>query len=100
MDEYTVVLLPRAYRDLDNIYGYIAEDIQEPDTAKNMLDLLEKNILSLRTMPGRGAERKTGAYAKKGYRQIFVKNFTIIYHINEEEKEVEVFTIRYTPRRF
>ena len=34
--KYTVKLYPRAYRDLDEIYSYIAVNPAEPDTAEKM----------------------------------------------------------------
>ncbi len=51
-------------------------------------------------MPYRGAERRIGAYADKGYRQLFVKNFTIVYRVDEKKMTVVIVTIRYTPSSF
>jgi hypothetical protein len=33
LDKYAIELLPRAYRDLDGIYEYIAETLVEPGIA-------------------------------------------------------------------
>lgn len=76
MDKYVVKLYARAYRDLDGIYTYIAENLLEPDTALNMADELESAIFSLEQLPERGAVRRAGAYANGNYRQLFVKNYT------------------------
>lgn len=46
LDNYVVKLYARAYRDLDGIYTYIAENLLEPGTALNMVDELEKAILA------------------------------------------------------
>lgn len=100
MDNYTVKLYARAYRDLDGIYAYIAENLLEPDTALNMVDELEKAIFSLEQMPERGAIRRTGAYANGDYRQLFVKNYVIIYRVLRKKKEVHIVTVRYTPSNF
>lgn len=100
MDEYIVRLYARAYRDLDDIYTYIAENLSEPDTALNMVDELEKAILSLGQLPERGAIRCVGAYANGDYRQLFVKNYVIIYRVLVEKKEVHVVAVRYTPSNF
>ena len=48
-------------------------------------------------MPERGAARHTGIYAKTGYRQLFVKNYIIVYRVLKEKKEVHIVTIRYAP---
>jgi len=67
-NKYSVKLLPRAYRDLDGIYEYIAETLIEPGIAAKLANALEEAIFSLESMPQRGALRKIGAYANKGYR--------------------------------
>lgn len=100
MDNYAVKLLKRAYRDLDGIYAYIAETLLEPGTALKLLDTLEEAILSLEQLPHRGTLRKTGVYTDKGYRQLFIRNFTIIYRINDADKQVIVVTIRYSKSEF
>lgn len=99
-NKYTVKLLPRAYRDLDSIYTYIAETLIEPDIAAKLIDSFEEAIFSLESMPQRGALRKTGAYANKGYRQLFVGSFTVIYHVSEARKRVLVVTVRYSKSQF
>ena len=100
MDKYSVKLYARAYRDLDEIYAYIANTLSEPGTALNIVDALEEAIFSLEQMPERGAIRRIGIYANVGCRQLFVKNYVIIYHVLKEEKEVHIVTVRYAPSNF
>lgn len=100
MDKYDVKLYARAYRDLNGIYTYIAENLLEPGTALNMVDELETAIFSLEQLPERGAPRRVGAYANGDYRQLFVKNYCIIYRVLKEKKEVHIVTVRYTPSNF
>lgn len=100
MVEYQVKLTPRARRDLDGIFAYIAEVFHEPETAAALLDALEEGLLSLETLPYRGPERRRGIYANKGYRQLFVKNYTVVYRVDEETKTVIVVTVRYSASEF
>lgn len=100
MDNYTVKLLSRAYHDLEEIYAYIAETLVEPGTAEKLLDIVETGILGLEQFPQRGALRKTGIYANNGYRQLFVKNFTVVYRVNEKEKQVVIVTVKYSRSKF
>lgn len=97
LDKYTLRLLSRALRDLDGIYAYVARTLRAPDTAVKMIDETEAAILSLEQFPYRGAERKTGACANRDYRQLFVKNYTIVYRVDEARKQVVVVTARYSP---
>lgn len=98
--KYHVKLMSRALRDLDNIYTYIARNLLEPGTAEKFIDTLEDEILSLESMPHRCAERRVGAYAGKGYRQLFVKNYTVVFRIDEEHRTVIVVTVRYSSSQF
>lgn len=100
MDNYQVSFLGRAVKDLDSIYAYIARTLLEPGTAAGLVDAIESEILSLATMPYRYPERKAGAYAGKGYRQLFVKNYTVIYRVNESQKQVTVVTVHYSGSQF
>ncbi len=100
MDKYIVKIYPRAYRDLDGIYAYIAENLLEPGIASHMLDELEGAILSLEQLPERGAIRRIGAYANGDYRQLFVKSYVVIYRVVREKKEVHIVTVRYAPSNF
>lgn len=44
--------------------------------------------------------RKVGVYANKGYRQLFVKNYTIVYRVDNDEKEVMIITVKYSHQNF
>ncbi len=70
----------------------------DPKAAEGLVTEFEQAILSLDEMPYRGSLRKHGRYANQGYRQIFVKNFTIVYRIEEEAKEVMIVAVHYSPR--
>ena len=100
MDSYAVKLYARAMHDLDAIYGYIAGQLLVPETAQEMVADLEKAILSLEQMPERGALRTVGVYAHGGYRQLFVKNYVIVYRVLRDKKEVHIVTVRYAPSNF
>ena len=100
MDRYTVYVSPQAYRDIDEIYRYLAAELQAPDTASGMVDEIEEAILSLEQLPERGAERKVGIYANKGYRQQFVKNYTIVYRTDNESKTVMIITVKYSHQNY
>ena len=100
MDKYEVKISPQAFRDVDMIYGYVKNHFLEPGTAENLADEIEKGILSLEELPYRGAPRRVGQYANKGYRQLFVKNYTIVYRIEEEKKRVVIVTVKYAASDF
>jgi len=100
LDNYSVKLMSRALRDLDKIYDYISHTLVEPGTALKLVERIENAIFSLETMPYRCPERRRGAYAYRGYRQLLVENYTVIYRIQESEKQVIVVTVRYSSSEF
>jgi len=72
----------------------------ESSVAMNIVDDIEDALLSLEIMPHRCPERKVGVYARQGYRQLFVGNYTVLFRIDEERKLVMVVTIRYSSSQF
>lgn len=72
----------------------------EPGTAEQLINSFEKAILGLEELPNRGALRKKGLYANKGYRQLYVKNFTVVYRVDEVNKQVIIVAVRYSKSEF
>lgn len=96
MDNHEVLLSPKALRDLDAVYAYISRVLQAPDTGVALIDNLEAEIFSLEQFPCRCPERNIGSYANRGYRQLLVRNYTVIYRIDETRKQVVIITVRYS----
>ena len=95
---YSVLLSPRAYRDLDDIYLYISSTLLEPTIAKQQIDHIWNAIYSLSSFPYSHQDRLVGKYANKGYKQLLVDNYIIIYQINEVNEKVVITTIQYIRR--
>ena len=98
LDKYKVKVNPRAIRELDHIYEYIVNEKLAPENAKGQVDRIKKNILSLDTFPQSHQERNEGRYAGKGYRQLLIDNYIVIFRIDEHDKIVYVVTIQYQGR--
>lgn len=98
MDEYKVKVNPRAIRELDHIYEYIANEKLDLENAKKQVERIKKAILSLSTFPQSHQERNEGRYAGKGYRQLLIDNYIAIFRIDELHKTVYVVTIQYQGR--
>ena len=98
MDKYKIKINPRAIRELDLIYEYIATEKLAPENAKGQVDRIKKSILSLNSFPQSHQERNEGTYAGKGYRQLLIDNYIAIFRIDEPHKIVYVITIQYQGR--
>lgn len=53
MDEnkYVIKITPKAYEDLDQIYGYITNDLDNETAADNLMEKMETGILRLSDFP-------------------------------------------------
>ena len=60
MVKYKVKLLRAAYRDIDNIYKYIANEKLAPENAKAQVDRIKEAILGLDIFPHSHQDRLTG----------------------------------------
>lgn len=98
LDKYIVKIYPRAIQELDKIYKYIAIEKQSQQTAKKQANRIKKKILSLDTFPEMHQDRLTGKFADKGYKQLLIDNYIVIYKIDNNSMIVYVITIQYQGR--
>lgn len=98
MVKYHIKLYPRAYRDMEETYRYIAIEKQVPENAKAQTDRIWKAIKNLEIFPDSHQDRLEGKYAGKGYKQLLIDNYIAIYKINETEKTVYIITVQYQGR--
>ena len=95
MDKYEAMLYPKAYRDIDDIYAYIAFEKLCPENAKGQTDRIWNAIKSLERFPESHQERLNGRYAGNGYKQLIIDNYIAIYKIDKNARRVYVVTVQY-----
>ena len=98
MEQYEVKITEPAQRQLQEIVRYIAEDLQEKRTAIRMLDTLEKEILSLSTLPNRVALTEEEPWHSAGIRKMPVKNYLVYFWVNVWSAGSEGRTAKYEVR--
>ena len=98
MDKYSVILYPRAFRDIDDIYAYIALEKMSPENAKGQTDRIWDAIKSLEQSPESHQDRLVGQFAGKGYKQLIVDNYIVIFKIDKEQNRVYIVTVQYQGR--
>ena len=98
LSKYKVQINPKAIRELDSIYEYIAIEKLAVENAKGQVDRIKKAILNLSIFPQSHQERNEGRYAGEGYRQLVIDNYIIIFKIDDVRKVVTVVTIQYQGR--
>lgn len=98
--EYNVIIESSAEKDLYGILTYISETLLEPAFAKRIYLSINKQILSLSSMPLRYALIDEEPYRSMGIRKIPVENYIAFYIVDESRKTVHVFRILYNRREW
>ncbi len=98
MEKYKVMLYPKAFRDIDSIYAYIALEKLAPENAKSQTDRIWAAIGTLASFPPAHQDRQVGKYAGRGYKQLLIDDYVAIFKIDETSKTVYVVTVQYQRR--
>lgn len=97
---YDLKVTENANRDLDDILGYIVNVLKNKEAAidmhKAVIDCFDRVV----TMPHMYPVCSNDRLSERGYRKAIVKNYLFIYHVNEEEKRVEVLRFFFQARKY
>ena len=97
---YKLIVSIEAHRDMDEIVGYIAYEVNNPQAAINFLDDVEHSyhfVLENPYMYGLCADARL---QMEGCRKIPVKNYLVIYRVDEVQKFVYIIRVIYGPRDY
>ena len=97
---YKLIVSKDAHGDVDEIAGYIARELENPQAASSFLDDVEKSYRSLMENPRLFALCQDSSLQRKGYRKIVIKNDLVLYRIDENKKSVYVVRVVYGPRNY
>lgn len=86
MDNYRIILSPRAINDLESIVRYISED--NPKAAKKLAQALVNRTKSLITFPNSG--RYLPEFPNTEIRELILKPYRIIYRIDKDKSRIEI----------
>lgn len=94
---YKVNMTDNAAADLYQIYDYIEKVLLAPQAAENLYNDIMDMIKSLSEMPERYREYDSERFAGKNLHFVNVKNYDILYKINNQAKQVDIVMIAYAP---
>jgi addiction module RelE/StbE family toxin len=86
--EYHLRYLPMAKKDITEIVTYIAEELEAPKAALNLLDELEEKINKLTSNPYAHRLYRPSMPIDTEYRLLPVKNYLIFYVVFDDIIEV------------
>ena len=97
---YKLVISKEAHNDTDDIVRYIAIELCSPASATGFLDDVEKSYKTVIDNPRMYGLCNDYRLHKEGYRKIIIKNYLILYRIDDEQKAVLVVRIIYGGRNY
>lgn len=80
-----------ANEDLNNI----SQNLYAEQAAKEHMREFEAKIMGLKDMPGKGSLVQNETFSALGYRKIHVKNYVVVYSVNESNMTVTILRIFY-----
>ena len=98
MKVYRINIADVAKQDIRDIGIYITNELHEPVVAINITNAILDAIETLEQMPDRIALVKDKRLAANGIRPLYVKNYTVFFHIDDILDVVEVVRVLYSHR--
>lgn len=83
MKEYKIQITDKALADMEEIYAYIAEQLQSPENAMGQYNRITQVIESLRIFPERVKIMEAEPEHTMELRQITIDNYSVFYVIQE-----------------
>ena len=80
---WAVEIADAAYEDMRNIFFYIANELQSPDDARNVIRRILAEIATLSQMPNRFRSYPREPLSSKGVRVMDVGNYCVYYIARE-----------------
>lgn len=97
-EHYKIVYSYDALNDLKKIYSYIAFDLKVPQTAKNHINKIRKQINSLDHMPMRHSVVDWEPWKSMHMHKVSVDNYIVFYTVSQTDLIVTVIRIFYGGR--
>ena len=92
MKQYKVVMTPKAFARIQQLYDYILYRFCSPVTAERQINRIRKTIDKLAVFPLRHPVVMLSK-KKQEIRRIYVDYFSVFYMVREEEEKVIVINI-------
>ena len=84
MKQYKVEITKEALLDMENIYKYIATELESPENAIGQYNRIAKSILELDVFPERFRILESEPEKQKRIRRMAVDNYSVFYVVMDE----------------
>ncbi|MDR0898359.1 MAG: type II toxin-antitoxin system RelE/ParE family toxin [Oscillospiraceae bacterium] len=97
---YSIRVSEDAHGDADAIAGYIAGHLKNPSAAVSFLDDVDESYARLRENPFICPQCRDLRLAEMGVRFVAIKNYLILFRIDQENGIVYILRIVYSGRNY
>jgi len=97
---YKLIVSELAHQDLDSIISYIAVQLANPVAASNFLDEVVRCYGYLNSNPMMYSKCNDSRLEKEGYRKAVIKNYILVYKVDEIAKTVSILRFFYGARDY
>lgn len=97
---YKVVITLIAYKETRKIYNYLTEELYAEKAAENLMKKIEIKIQMLKELPEIYSKVESADKFKRKYRKIIIKNYVILYFIDEKDATVVISHIYYAKSNY
>lgn len=84
MRKVAITILKRAEQDMEDIYHYIADKLQSPQSAMSQFEVIANAIQTLEIFPERCAVVEELLCLDIKVRRLLVKNYSVFYRIDND----------------
>lgn len=92
---YKRIVSELAHEDIRNIIAYMKDVLCAPEAAADFADEVQQCYTRLKSNPFMYAMCKDERLAKEGYRKALIKNYVLVFKVNEEQKVVNIYRFFY-----
>lgn len=93
---WTLHYTKEAQQDLENVFLYISEVFQAPDTAKKLMRQIIFEIENLNVFPLKYRRYNEEPWRSQGLRYLAVGNYLVFYRPNEVDETIYIIRILYS----
>lgn len=93
---YRIQFTPLAYEDLENVFAYIYDELQNETAAFKLMDEIEEKIMHLTTFPLMGSLANDNYLGICAYRKIIIDKYIAFYLIDDDERKVVIMRVLFS----
>jgi len=99
-NKYRLKIVPKAEEDLNDIFYYIALELNNKSAAEKLINQFSNKVLRLQDFPFSCSVVEDPFLKDKGYRKLIIDNYIVFYIVNEAEQQVVVMRVLYSRKKY